>query len=503
MKTTPTTFISHCVFALISLTLVESCIAQANVSLTTKLVEAASVGDIELVVRLIGEGADVNGVHGGPANRLAGEDGGYSGNGQFWTPLRAAVANEHDTIASYLIGVGAKVTSSDRPEWSEFHYIAFRDSKKNVDVSFLKLLLIAGADPQIPFKCITCVHDAMYFNMSPLQLARIRRNVPLAEFLAKQWGASKTKVPGTDPNVKKTTNSSFKLGVSDFEEFAQPNKLVLAIADGGWNRESQDLPPAVVCRDAIETIWKAAGRPQLPPIAIVNDTHAQGPSLQLRRGINDTFVIHLHSSGDLPSQLVYQTSHEFGHLLCNSPGLKTNKLLWFEEALCECASLYSLRKLSTEWKAADSIAKRKYAKNFALYANARINSAGTLPSLPEWYRKNRATLATRTNDYDFLLPASIKLLAYFEANPDAWQIVEHLNEKMLGDTFEIHLANWRRSVERNQTSHVDAIGAIFGIEVKQVNKTKVPRTRKAPNKKRVSGTGTKIDAVKTESKLPE
>lgn len=209
MTTMSTSFISTCVFTLISFTLIKSCVAQDNVSLATNLVEAANAGDIELVVKLVEAGAEVNGVHGGPSSQLADENGGYTKYGKFWTPLRAAVANEHDAIASYLIGAGAKVTGSDRPEWSEFHYIAFRDRKKNVNVLFLKLLLIAGADPEIPFKCISSVHDSIYFNMTPLQIARIQGNLPLEKFLREQTKTGKTTVLGTkekgqDPKTKLT-----------------------------------------------------------------------------------------------------------------------------------------------------------------------------------------------------------------------------------------------------------------------------------------------------------
>ncbi|MCP6756902.1 hypothetical protein NL533_35270, partial [Klebsiella pneumoniae] len=62
-------------------------------------------------------------------------------------------------------------------------------------------------------------------------------------------------------------------------------------------------------------------------------------------------VLKLDTSNTFWSQYAYQFAHEFCHVLCgyreDDPGTQ-----WFEETLCETASLFVLRAMAREWKTA-------------------------------------------------------------------------------------------------------------------------------------------------------
>ena len=197
MKTVLTSIAVHCVFVLTSPLTLNSCFGQTEIGLTAQLVEAAYHGNIDQVMKLVNDGADINGFHGGPHDGLVDENGSYPSDGQFWTPLKAAIAGEHTLIASYLIGAGARASNvhpDDKFGWSELHYLAFGNSKKQDKAALARLLLNAGANSKAKINHILCAYDAIYVGTTPLQLAGMRGNQQLVEVL-RPPGEEETKQP--------------------------------------------------------------------------------------------------------------------------------------------------------------------------------------------------------------------------------------------------------------------------------------------------------------------
>ena len=62
--------------------------------------------------------------------------------------------------------------------------------------------------------------------------------------------------------------------------------------------------------------------------------------------IGNDRIIYLHTRGDFWCQWIYQFAHEYCHHIIN--GTMTGELsglMWFEESVCELASMYNLNSL--------------------------------------------------------------------------------------------------------------------------------------------------------------
>ena len=62
------------------------------------------------------------------------------------------------------------------------------------------------------------------------------------------------------------------------------------------------------------------------------------------------YQVFLSATDTYWSQYVYQFSHELCHILTHFDSYKKHKHKWFEESLCELASLHVLRSLAKVWK---------------------------------------------------------------------------------------------------------------------------------------------------------
>ena len=93
------------------------------------------------------------------------------------------------------------------------------------------------------------------------------------------------------------------------------------------------------------------------------------------------------------SQYVYQFSHELCHILTLFDSYKKHKHKWFEESLCELASLHVLRSLATVWKEdppSGVFEASAFARHHQSYAE-EVEEKTPIPSqsdLPGWLNRN-------------------------------------------------------------------------------------------------------------------
>ena len=79
---------------------------------------------------------------------------------------------------------------------------------------------------------------------------------------------------------------------------------------------------------------------------IVVRHHADVPITLYQKGPHGEHQVLLEANNTYWSQYDYQFAHELTHILCNCDRRKAGRNLWFEETLCETASLFSLHKMS-------------------------------------------------------------------------------------------------------------------------------------------------------------
>lgn len=240
--------------------------------------------------------------------------------------------------------------------------------------------------------------------------------------------------------------------------------LKIIPSENGWKgagiRDVQKLLTSTA-----NELWKYAYDQELKPIVVNNSSG--GPIVYFKRGRNGEFRVKLDTGGTYWSQYAFQFSHEFCHILCHyKEADKTN--LWFEETLCECASLFTLRAMSRSWEQNPPYPNWKnYRHSLYNYAQDRINAhkLGRGLSLKTWYAKHADHLKNHATDRPKNTTMAIELLPLFEKNPEAWAAVSFINKGRGKETqsFKTYLDNWANNCPAEYRVVVLEIQNMFGL----------------------------------------
>lgn len=127
-------------------------------------------------------------------------------------------------------------------------------------------------------------------------------------------------------------------------------------------------------------------------------------------------------------QYAYQFAHELCHHVINSVYDETSRFGWFEEALCELASLYCLRKMAEEWNSNPPYEHwRDYSESLTKYANIIINCPNNhVEHFSEWLNQNLPSLYKDRYKRDLNRIVAVKLFDLFFAHPRMWRLIQYL-----------------------------------------------------------------------------
>ena len=140
------------------------------------------------------------------------------------------------------------------------------------------------------------------------------------------------------------------------------------------------------------------------------------------KGPAGEYQIRLTARGRSWAQYAYQFAHELCHLLCNFEQRKSGDKQWFEEALCETASLFAQKQLALSWDKSPPYSNWKsYSASFTHYVNDILARRDRrLPpelSFPEWYRGQSAALKQDRTSTERSQLVVAYLLPLFEHDP--------------------------------------------------------------------------------------
>ncbi len=233
---------------------------------------------------------------------------------------------------------------------------------------------------------------------------------------------------------------------------------------GEWKADIHDVQH--VLRSAAEPLWQHFPERRLDPIVVAP---RGGPIVWFKRGLQREYYVQLNTGGTFWCQYAYQFAHEFCHILsCYEPTEKANK--WFEESICEMASLYALRRMAETWKVKPPYPNwRGFSKHLRAYADERIKKS-QLPdgtSLTAWYRQHEPVLRRNSTDREKNNIVAVVLLPLFEAEPEHWAAVEFLNAapSKKPRSFQHYLADWHTHAPERHRPFIATIAAQFEIEV--------------------------------------
>ena len=163
-------------------------------------------------------------------------------------------------------------------------------------------------------------------------------------------------------------------------------------------------------------------------------------------------------------------SHEFCHVLCGYreewPGNK-----WFEETLCEMASLYAIRAMGKAWETDPPYANWKsYRVSLTKYAQDVIDKREKLnaETLAAFYQKHREELVKEPCNRELNGAMADVLLDLFEAQQERWETIRWLNSGAAareGDTFQQYLEKWYGAAPEKHKTFVRKIAELYGLKI--------------------------------------
>ena len=225
---------------------------------------------------------------------------------------------------------------------------------------------------------------------------------------------------GQDASDKPSVNSR-KMGLN------------IKVEGGGWGAAQPEVIEKVLYSVADELMARLPNKLTTPIVVTHTD---RNPVALYDRGPHGEYQVHLHATGQSWHLYVYEFAHELCHILSNyeeNVGEDTTKYnQWFEETLCETASLFTLKSLAETWeKSPASPEMSGQGKNLRRFFEHLLGEGHRqLPAyspLASWLDDHKDEL--RKNPYlrDKNEVVANLLLPLFQSNPQNWDALTYLN----------------------------------------------------------------------------
>ena len=147
----------------------------------------------------------------------------------------------------------------------------------------------------------------------------------------------------------------------------------------------------------------------------------------------------------------FEFAQQVCHILTNYDECKGHKHKWFDETLCQVASLFALHRMADSWVENPPPTVPKAAE-FAPYHREhaerieRQHEPPTLADLPEWLREQIDHLEADSADHTLTMTLAAALLPQFQRDPSLWADCGALN-------------TWDARSDRDFTAYLDSWAA--------------------------------------------
>lgn len=245
--------------------------------------------------------------------------------------------------------------------------------------------------------------------------------------------------------------------------------LDIRVEPGGWGDANPRTIETVLYAVADELMSRMPEKLTVPIVVSHTD---RAPVALYERGAGGEYRVHLHAKGEKWHLYVYEFAHELCHILSNyehNVGPQTVKHnQWFEETLCETASLFTLTSLARNWEQsppepqwADEARKlRRFFDHLIAEGHRQLPAHAPLSA---WLHENEAEL--RENPYlrqKNEVLANL-LLPLFSANPQNWDALGYLNLNPADarNTLEEYLRNWYNNAPLEHKRFIASVLALL------------------------------------------
>ena len=243
--------------------------------------------------------------------------------------------------------------------------------------------------------------------------------------------------------------------------------MQLSVSQANWgNAQFRDIE--VLLTDTASHLKQLLRNPFDGIIHVEPGSLNEDPIVLYRNFPEEPYIVRLPARDTYWCQFAYQFSHEFCHILSGYDRLKNNPNNWFHEAICELASIFTLRCMAARWPtqppypywANYAEALRDYWENLISHQDVQLPKG---MSLHYWLSHNEVTL--RKNAYQRKKNALVAnaLLPIFERHPIGWNTIRNLpsSSGFLQDYF----INWHSSVHPADKAFVAHLSNAFGYVV--------------------------------------
>jgi hypothetical protein len=268
------------------------------------------------------------------------------------------------------------------------------------------------------------------------------------------------------------------LTFSDAAYSAQPKKkpgnsrklgLVIKVEGGGWGNVSRETIETVLYSVADELLSRLPKKLDAPIVVTHTDS---SPVVLYERGSKGEYQVHLHASEKNWHLYTYEFAHELCHILSNYEensepgGSRYNQ--WFEETLCETASLFTLKNLAATWKNAPPAPEwlataDKLNRFFDLLVSEGHRRLPAHSPLAAWVRDHEEQL--RNDPYQRRKNEVVAnlLLPLFEADPERWDTLAYLNldPSDARSSLQDYLRNWYQNAPAEHRTFIADVLALF------------------------------------------
>jgi hypothetical protein len=242
----------------------------------------------------------------------------------------------------------------------------------------------------------------------------------------------------------------------------------IRVREGGWGEARVEDIEAVLNSVAAILLEHFPSR-RLNPIVVTHSS--ERPITLYRKAPGNAYQVQLSAKDDYWPRYAYEFAHELSHILMNydhhADARATAFNQWFEESLCEAASLYALKRLAFTWEVRPPQPQwASYAPEFERYVERFLNERHRqLPpdvKLAEWFRQNEQTLRETPYLRDRNEIVANLMLPLFEENDALWESIGYLNLEPKATNFRGYLQTWHDNAPDEYKDTIRYIMALFG-----------------------------------------
>lgn len=223
-----------------------------------------------------------------------------------------------------------------------------------------------------------------------------------------------------------------------------------------------------VCHSVADAFECALREAAIEPI-VVEPSYAGVPWIAHERNTDGKIRILLAARGRLWARCAYQFAHELCHALSNFHERRERETAWFEESLCETASLHALRFMSSRWRSDAPYPNWSgYSSALGDYAADRLKQhAARLPPttiFEDWLRDQLAHMQQDSLRREDNGVVAAHLLPVFDRSPDSWRAVRYLNRAGAPASYAKLFEDWIRVAPIDTHGTIVAVREVLSLD---------------------------------------